>query len=86
MPSNCSHLVDDRDQIIRSYAEITKRVIYPLSDADQKIKVFLSKCVECNRSASTTLSLCLSCVTVGCIEHLNGHFKQTGHKFGNNFK
>ncbi|KAI6184228.1 Ubiquitin carboxyl-terminal hydrolase [Aphelenchoides bicaudatus] len=27
------------------------------------------------------MSLCLSCVTVGCIEHLQDHFETSGHKF-----
>ena len=83
MPSNCAHLIAERDVIIRSYAEITKRIIYPLTETDQKIKSWLSKCKECKRSVSTTMASCLYCVTVGCIEHLSDHFEKSGHKFGN---
>ena len=39
MPATCCHLTEQRDAIYRNYAEIIKRIVFPLSDTDAGIKV-----------------------------------------------
>lgn len=51
MPSNCIHLTEERDSILRNYAEITKRIIYK---SDQKIKKLVSKCRRCKKGELLT--------------------------------
>nr|CAD2198728.1 unnamed protein product [Meloidogyne enterolobii] len=79
---SCIHFAKKKVSILRKCDLLYKRIVFPTTKQNNKIKAWLVLCRCCGTRLNPLMMCCLDCSTFGCLKHLrNAHLQEKGHLF-----
>uniref|UniRef100_A0A1I8BYM4 ubiquitinyl hydrolase 1 n=1 Tax=Meloidogyne hapla TaxID=6305 RepID=A0A1I8BYM4_MELHA len=79
---SCIHFAKKKTSILRKCDLLYKRIVFPITKQNNKIKAWLVLCRCCGTRLNPLMMCCLECSTFGCLKHLrNAHLQEKGHLF-----